>query len=67
MTQSGCRIVFCHAEDLKMAKSFGPCQPERNAQADMGRYFSQVHKTPFHRPLDIVITQKNLGKSIFLE
>ena len=24
-------------------KSFGPCQPARTAQADMGRYFSQMH------------------------
>ena len=25
------------------AKSIGPCQPARNAQADVDRYFSQMH------------------------
>ena len=27
------------AENLKIEKSFGPCQPEQTAQADVGRYF----------------------------
>ena len=29
-------------KQLRKAKSFGPCQPARTAQADIGRYFSQV-------------------------
>ena len=28
---------------LPIAKSFGPCQPARTAQADMGRNFLQMH------------------------
>ena len=28
---------------IRIAKSFGPCQPARIAQADMGQYFSQMH------------------------
>ena len=27
----------------KMAESFGPCQPARTAQADVSRYFPQMH------------------------
>ena len=29
-------------QKLKDSESFGPCQPARTAQADMGRYFSQL-------------------------
>ena len=32
-----------HTDILKIAKSFGPCQPARNAQADMGGYFSEMN------------------------
>ena len=30
-------------KNLKIAKSFGPCQPARTAQADKGQYFSKMH------------------------
>ena len=36
-------LWFSHAERLKTAKGFGQCQPAYTAQADMGRYFSQMH------------------------
>ena len=36
-------MALFHEENLKIAKSFGPCQPARTAQADTGRYFSQMH------------------------
>ena len=39
-------MVLWYAENLKIAKSFDPCQPARIAQADMGRYFSQMHEHP---------------------
>ena len=32
-----------HAENLQLTKSFDSCQPARTAQADMDRYFFQVH------------------------
>ena len=28
-------------------KSFGTCLPARTAQADMSRYFAQMHRAPF--------------------
>ena len=34
---------FEHAKYLRIAKSFGPHQPARIAQADVDRYFSQMH------------------------
>ena len=39
-------MLFWHAEKTKIAKSFGPCQPAQTAQADMGRYISQMHEAP---------------------
>ena len=36
-------MVLWHAERLKTAKSFGPCQPAQSAQADMCRYFLQLY------------------------
>ena len=41
MCESRGLVILWHAENLKIAKSFGPCQPARTAQADMRRYFSQ--------------------------
>ena len=43
-----CKISVPRSEGppLKLAKSFDPYQPARNAQADMGRYFSQMHQAP---------------------
>ena len=42
--QSRRRIINSDAENFEKAKSFDPCQPARTAQADMGRYFSQMHQ-----------------------
>ena len=30
-----------------IARSFGPCQPAWTEQSDVGRYFSQMHQSPF--------------------
>ena len=38
------KVVLWHAENSKIAKSFGPCQP---AQADKSRYFSQINEASF--------------------
>ena len=37
------RIIMWNAGNSKKGKRFGPCQPARIAQADMGRYFLQMH------------------------
>ena len=50
-TNSWCRMDIWHAEILKIAKSFGPCQPAQTAQADMGRYFSQISLTTDFKPI----------------
>ena len=43
-------MVRLHAENLKLAKSFGPCQPTQTAHDDMGIYtFCYGIKVPFHR------------------
>ena len=45
-TELCCRMIHYHAENPKLAKSFGPCQPAWTAQADVGRYFSQMRVAP---------------------
>ena len=44
-------------KNLKIAKSFDPCQPARTSQADMNRYFSQMHETPFYKAWHICVMQ----------
>ena len=39
------KLPFEKQKKMMIAKNFGPCQPARNAQADMGRYFLQIHLT----------------------
>ena len=47
---------------IVIAKSFGPCQPARTAQTDMGRYISQCHQAPFfHRTWLISVVVNNLN------
>ena len=43
------KLYFDMKKKFKIANRFGPCQPARTAQADMGRNFSQTHEAPFHR------------------
>ena len=37
------KVILWHAENLKIAESFDPCQPARTAQADMYRYFHRYN------------------------
>ena len=37
------RIINCHAQNLKLEKNLGQCQPTGPLQADMSRYFWQMH------------------------
>ena len=41
-TIQGVELSFEMQKSSKTAKSFGLCQPARIAQADIGRYFSQM-------------------------
>ena len=48
--ESWIRMAVRHEDNLKTAKSFGPRQPARTAQADMGRYFFRKYIKPaFHK------------------
>ena len=40
-------MALSQTENSKISKSFGPCQPARTAQADIGRYVLQMHLAPF--------------------
>ena len=48
-------MVLRQAENLKITKSFGSCQPARIAQADISRDFSQIHLTSFLREHSVVL------------
>ena len=43
-TQSLGRLVLEHTENQPKAKSLGPVPSARNAQADLGRFFSHMHR-----------------------
>ena len=43
-TQSLGRLVLEHTENLPKTKSLGPVPPVRNAQADLGRFFSEMQR-----------------------
>ena len=42
-------MVLSHTENIKRAKSIGPCQPAWVVQADMGPYFLDMHLVLFQQ------------------